>query len=212
MIVKYIRCAVKPGMQDEFDTAQRAWSDLQGEEGFLWQMGGWDRRNEGSALVLGFWQDQEALNRFMLALHDRIVEKNHQEQTYTHADIRLFHHRMDMDGALPDLPAMLRQGVFFRAALCHVHPHAVDAFEKAQLEIWRPGMAVVPGMLGGGFFQQADGASVYLVLTLWDASRSHDAYTQSHLPRLQKVSGSRAQVSTLTGGQTPIEPAWTVHP
>ncbi|MCB9765405.1 MAG: DUF4937 domain-containing protein [Alphaproteobacteria bacterium] len=212
MIIKSIRCTVPDGSRAAFDRAQRAWAALQGFEGFLGQVGGWDTRQPGDAVVLGLWRDAEALQRFMGGLHDDVVAANNQGVTYTASDIRTLDHVMDMPGAHPDLTEALFEGALLRTALCHVYPSAQAAFEDSQREVWRPGMNAAAGMLGGAFFQRRDGAPVYLVATLWESAEAHAAYAQDHLPRLRAASGAAAQLSAIVGGQVPLEPAWTVRP
>jgi len=198
MLVKWVSCTVSEAAA--FDRGQRAWSALHAIPGFVGQGGGWDVQR---AHVFGFWADRASYDRFMAVSHDTLAAG--QAGTYSGIEVRLFEHRLDM--AAPFDPDFSDAGLI-RLAHCQVRPGRTEHFERAQAEVWNPGMSRTPGMLRGLF---AEGPSGYLVLSLWRSAADHEHYRRERLPDLRARAGAADDLAGITGHVIEIEPAWSVR-
>lgn len=90
MFLKHIICTVKPENRLAFSKAQKTWSKIKESEGFLCQIGGWNKNNPNEAVILSFWKDKTSLDTFMHKMHDDIFCQSNQLQTYDDIIISYF--------------------------------------------------------------------------------------------------------------------------
>ena len=90
MLLKVIVCNVPPNRRAAFDHAQEQWRAIATVDGFCGQLGGWSALDDRHAIVLAFWRDRCALDRFMQSDHDCIVQRSRQSETYTAIDVTHF--------------------------------------------------------------------------------------------------------------------------
>jgi heme-degrading monooxygenase HmoA len=210
MILKRISCRVPPESRDAFRAAQTSWAEVRGLDGFLGQTGGFTKTDEDRAIILGLWRDQPSYARFMATEHDRIFEGSGQGQTYEAIDTAIYEVELAMPGRLPSLVEAVEDGVFLRISEGKVHAGRLDDFARAQREIWRPGMAEAPGMLGGVFCLGRDERERFFVATAWDGAEAHADYVASRLPGLRERSAVEATVELMEGIHVIVEPTWKV--
>ncbi len=207
-LLKRIRCTVPADAASSFDDAQRRWSALAVEPGFVAQLGGWDRRSPGDAVIVGVWRSAEDYDAFMRGPHDAIADG--QRASYTAIDVRCFQTLLDMPGTAPDPRAALDRAAVLRLADCTVHADRTDHFREAQAEVWQPGMHEA-GMLGGWFAVASDEPTRFVVATLWPDLDTHERYARERLPGLRERAGVAEDLATIRGGLAPLERAWTVQ-
>ena len=85
-LVKWVVC--RAADRAAFHRAQLAWARLRDVPGFLGQRGGWSRRDDSVAHIVGCWADRAAYDAFMNGVHDGIAAG--QAGTYTAIEVRLF--------------------------------------------------------------------------------------------------------------------------
>ncbi|ROS01092.1 uncharacterized protein DUF4937 [Sinobacterium caligoides] len=112
-VTKLIKCIIKPGRKGLFHRGQLAWSELNNCDGFDGQLGGWT--SDGEAIVLGQWESEEVIGRFMDSIHDNIFKKSKQSEAFSHCQVQYFEKVLSIS-ALVDNDESL-QGSVLRLAL-----------------------------------------------------------------------------------------------
>jgi heme-degrading monooxygenase HmoA len=90
LLIKWIKCKVPKHQKQAFSRAQEQWKELHGFEGFLGQVGGWNRDNPSEACILAFWNDTASYQFFMKSKHDIIFEKSGQQHTYESSQVKMY--------------------------------------------------------------------------------------------------------------------------
>ena len=90
MYIKWIVCNVYPKNKNAFSITQGAWKKTKNAKGFITQIGGWKVNNGNEACIASFWNDKSALEKFMKEMHDVIINKNNQIETYEKITILYF--------------------------------------------------------------------------------------------------------------------------
>lgn len=90
MLLKHIICTVKPENRLAFSEAQKVWSKTKESDGFLCQIGGWNKNKQTEAVILSFWKDKLSLDSFMNKTHDDIFYPSKQLHTYDDIIISYF--------------------------------------------------------------------------------------------------------------------------
>ena len=199
--MKWITCEVvdRPG----FDSGQRAWAALQGAPGFLGQGGGWSCQDPGTAHLFASWANRASYQAFMDGQHDDIAAA--QAGTYAGIGVRVLEHRLDVGRPVrPGFPG----ASLLRMAYCHVRPERTGHFISAQADVWTPGMASAPGMLGGVFAQAA--GTEFLVLSTWRSPADHEKYRAERFTDLRRRAAATEDLTDVAGDLVEVERAWSV--
>ena len=212
MYIKWIVCQVKEGMNEAFSHAQEQWMETAQAEGFIAQSGGWDVLRENEACIVSFWESRAYLEEFMVTMHDRIFEENHQSDTYHTISVTHFESLLEMEGQAASLPEAIRHSSLLRIAGCDVRPESVEHFEAMQQSVWLPGMKQSEGMLGGLFSRAVELAPRYLVSTFWDTEEHHLRYVGGKVPALREKAAVTNDILHLTGRQIKLVELWRVIP
>ncbi len=208
MYIKWIVCKVKAGMQEEFSDSQGKWKETKRAPGFIAQAGGWNADNENEACIIAFWEGKEYLDKFMIDLHDKILEDNRQADTYNSVNAVYFNKMMDMEGEANSLTEAVEKSRLLRIADCIVKQNKIRHFERMQNEIWFPGMKKSKGMLGGTFSR--DNNSRYLVSTFWDSIEDHTDYEVNSLPEFRIRASIDNDINKITGKKILVVDSWKV--
>ena len=211
MWLKWIRCEVEEDRRADFHRGQCAWSALAPTAGFVAQVGGWDRRKEGTAGILALWRDEQALADFMVegGVHDRIYADSGQAGSFRASQVAAYAPLFAMPGARGTLQSALKEARLLRIAQCRLEEVDHEVFVEVQREIWLPAMRDTPGMLGGLFAE--DGSDGYLVVTAWQHADFHQAYCEERLPGLrERVKERGGFPDQLDGFSLDLEEAWRV--
>ena len=190
MLIKLIQCRVSEDQREPFGRGQAQWCVLSGCSGFCGQFGGWVIEDEGLAVIIGLWSDDDAYDAFMRDVHDRVFDDNGQRGTYESIDVSLWDSVLPIPGSASSISAGIGSAGAVRLARCRVRPDRVDHFIEMQRTIWNPGMAAAGGMLTGLFSESSEREHEFLVCTLWqdlDAQRRYRHGTFAELRRLAEV-------------------------
>ena len=206
--MKWIKCQVDEENQTAFSDAQEGWGDLKKLDGFLGQVGGWDRKNSFEAAILSFWRDYESYQQFMNHDHDEIVERNGQKNTYNKIYVAFFEVILEISST--NMTKFLRNGKILRTAEYDAALNKQAHFEHIQQEVWNKGMVESPGMLACVFCKKHNYKPVYLVASLWDNNHSHQEYADNKLPSLIKQAGAEDSEIIITENLIEMNPKWTV--
>lgn len=90
MILKWIECIVPFQKRNAFSQAQAKWGQLKRIDGFIGQIGGWEKTDARKAFILAFWTDLASYQSFMNNEHERFVQENQQESTYDFISVSLY--------------------------------------------------------------------------------------------------------------------------
>jgi hypothetical protein len=133
VLIKWV--VVRVGDLAEFRRGQLAWAEVGRCEGFVGQLGGWSRRDDAVAHIVGGWASEPSYHAFMADAHDRIAAA--QVGTYDGIEVRLFDLRLKIGAGLF---AATGDAGLLRLAHCHVPAHRRAHFLQAQVDVWNPGM------------------------------------------------------------------------
>ncbi|MFI8492440.1 YdbC family protein [Peribacillus butanolivorans] len=159
MLIKWIKCQVNEENKSSFSNAQEGWGDLKQLDGFIGQIGGWDKNNPFEAGIISFWRDDRSYQAFMEQQHDGIFEKSNQRNTYSNISVQIFEKMFNTSKT--DMTDFLSKGSLHRVADCFVETNKQLEFEHMQKEVWNKGMMASPGMFAGVFAEKKNGR--YLV-------------------------------------------------
>lgn len=208
MIIKWIKCQVDEESKCSFSNAQEKWSKLKNSEGFLGQIGGWDKNNPCEAGILSFWKDYHSYKKFMKYHHDDIFENSNQKHTYQNISVKIYEKLFDISST--DFTRLLREGNLLRIADCYVDLNRQSHFEQKQKEVWNKGMTDTSGMLAGIFCRNPNHKEMYLVVSIWNNNLSHQSYVVNKLPSLIQISGVKDPAIRIIGNLLEINPKWVV--
>lgn len=207
MLAKWIICRVAEASRPGFSEAQLSWSATAECRGFLGQCGGF---HGDFAHMLALWKDRSALEAFTRMEHDAIANSSQQRGFYSAIQVHVLSRVMDLPGEHPTLAEAVPLGAFVRIADCTVHVANRTHFVDAHKQVWRPGLAAVPGMLGGAMWTFDDRPNRYLVMTLWDDEESHARYVSDAMPDLRARAATHADIAHIESRPFHLVPSWTV--
>lgn len=69
MLMKWIKCQVNEENKRSFSKAQERWGQMRHCDGFIGQIGRWNRNEPCEAGILSVWKDLHCYQRFMLHQH-----------------------------------------------------------------------------------------------------------------------------------------------
>ncbi|ROS01084.1 uncharacterized protein DUF4937 [Sinobacterium caligoides] len=206
-ITKLIKCTIKAGRKELFHRGQLAWSELNNCDGFEGQLGGWT--SDGEAIVLGEWESEEVVGRFMDSIHDNISEKSKQSEAFSHCQVQYFEKVLSIPAlGSNDEPS---QGCVLRLAQCE-DVQDVDRFMHDQKSIWNPAMGKAEGMLGGFVARHLNQSNHLLVITRWESLFHHENYKESIFPGLSRKVAPEAYINRLSGYVVREDNSWQVTP
>ncbi|MFG0212869.1 YdbC family protein [Brevibacillus porteri] len=152
MLIKWITCKVSESQKQSFSLAQEKWRPLEGIEGFLGQIGGWNQDQQLEACILAFWEDIQHYQSFMEKDHDPIFHQSGQSQTYEAISVKLFSKIADMDER--NILDALENGEILRVVCAKNRRSATES------------------MLGGVVAQSQKNSIEYLTASLWKKDSS----------------------------------------
>jgi diacylglycerol kinase len=82
MFIKRIICQVDQDQKKAFSKAQEQWANIRNTKGFMGQIGGWQVKNEPTAMIMSFWENSNTYEFFMKHIHDTITLQNKQNAYY----------------------------------------------------------------------------------------------------------------------------------
>ncbi|WP_096187529.1 YdbC family protein [Evansella halocellulosilytica] len=212
VIIKRITCDVKEDQKLEFYEYQKQWKPLSDVQGFLGQIGGWNKKDPLKACIYSFWQSETDYQHFMREIHDDMFVSSGQEETYHSINVNLFQEQLSLPGSENNIVPILRSSRYCRIALPEVREEKVKHFVDMQKNVWNFGMKKCNGMLGGTFACALNDRSNFLVFSGWKTKDDHQKYMEDHFPDLFKNASPHNDVLNLKGEQFEVEEAWVVLP
>jgi len=204
VIAKLIECRVPETQRAAFDAAQRGWSVLAAERGFVMQIGGWDARSSDVAIILGLWKSVAAYDVFMSGPHDAVAGR--QTATYERIDVTVLPLSLEMPGLANDVISALRDAALLRVARCELIPGRSRHFDRVQQLHWASVMEEA-GMLGGAMWRSGD---VAIVTTGWPSVDVHERYAREVLPEAREEAEVERDVAETRGYGVRTEATWRV--
>lgn len=187
-----------------FSKAQEGWGKLRHCDGFIGQIGGWNRNEPYEAGILSVWKDLHCYQSFMQHQHDEIFGKSDQGGTYTNISVDIFESISNI--GTTDITDFVDKGKLLRVAECSVEKDKRARFEQVLKEAGNRGM--IPGMLSGAFGKRQNGG--YLVSSKWDNEDSHQRYADKELPALINDSGVKDSPQRISVSLIELHSKWAV--
>ncbi|XXM72483.1 YdbC family protein [Lysinibacillus sphaericus] len=210
MIIKKITCKVKPSKKEAFFENQMQWKSLREVNGFLGQLGGWSAAYPLTACIFSFWDTQRDYEYFMEEIHDGIVVRSGQGDSYESIEVNLFEEKFAITEKAEDISVIIEKANYIRTALSCVKEDAVQHFEDMQVTIWNPGMEKFTGMLGGTFAISQKQRNLFLSVTGWEDEAEHQKYVEKDFTELRNKAGTSQDALKITGEHFKVEEAWRV--
>jgi len=208
--VKFITCVVPQQKRPLFAKGQEAWSALSNLDGFVAQTGGWSQSRDDCAVIVAYWENETAYNRFMRDAHDDIFKSNSQEETYSEITVTLFEGVSDTTGAGSSIGESVLQAEFIRLADCRVRSDRIEHFLEVQETVWKPGMAGAAGMLEELFARSTKEKQRFLVTTLWEKEGDHTRYREGIFRSLSERAAPYEDCVSIDGILVKVERSWRV--
>ncbi|MCA1055864.1 YdbC family protein [Rossellomorea aquimaris] len=167
MLIKYITCKVKEGCRKAFDEEQKRWRALSPVNGFLGQIGGWSVKDPFTAVLMGFWSNEEDYHYFMDHIHDEILLHSDQSNTYTSIDVYIYNECFHISAADQTLIQVIEQGEYVR----------IDSFEAEHgrmdrcIQKYEQTLQQIEGMLSATFACSEKRVGECLFFSCWKEER-----------------------------------------
>jgi heme-degrading monooxygenase HmoA len=211
MVLKDFQCRVSIEKYDQFSAEQLRWNALETQAGFVAQCGGRSSDDPTRVQIFGVWTDLDSYHRFMSEAHDPIFEEGSQGDCYCDAQSVIYERVIDIPGDEGDLVSALgRDASMIGVARCMVHPSRTEHFIEMQENVWKPGMELSAGMLGGSFWRSMDEGNRFIQTIAWALMEDHERYCQEQLPNLRQRAKPEHDLHKPVGSQILLTPAWTV--
>ena len=215
-LTKWTVCTVPDGTRDAFGEAQlhdAALADpASPTEGFVGQVGGWDRSSDKTACVLSLWRDSRDHDRYLRDRHDRIMHESKRTESYADATLTLAPVAALFAGRCKTINEALPRARFLRLGDAVTHEGAAEQFLERWQSVWAPGLHDADGMLAGMLVVAGSARRRYMVATLWSEVELHDEFARLTVPVLREQADVEPFIESITGYHVPLEREWTVVP
>ena len=208
MYLKLILCYVKKENQAEYTLRQAAWDDIKNVDGLIFQLGGWNTKDEEIACKLALWESEQHYSDFHLNIHDSLAAKAGHQHLYYKIETAFFNIISPFSSGVK-LQAVLQNSSFVRLADCWVKHQYIDIFLAAQKDLWIPAMQNTTGMQGGFFSQNSVDNERFLVSSFWENEFLHEEYTKNILPQLRNEAKVKDTINEIKGYYFKTVPLWT---
>lgn len=172
-------CNVAEDRNQQFSDAQEKWNKTIKANGFIAQAGGWDLENK--ACIISLWDNKESLDYFMKNLHNEIVDRNQQDETYDSIDITHYDSMFEIKGRSGSLGPAIKISKLLQIVNYRVKKDKMENFEKAQKDFGLSLIKQSKGMLGGILSKAVDNTPNYLMLIFWNTMVNYNNYVSKEL-------------------------------
>lgn len=215
-LAKWTVCTVPESTRGAFAEAQLHDATLADPaspaEGFLGQVGGWDRTSATTACVLSLWRDPRDHDHYLRDRHDRILHASRRTETYADASVTLAPVGALFSGECRTIGDALPGAAMLRVGDAITHEGAAQAFLERWQAVWAPALHEATGMLAGALLVAGSARRRFMVATLWREVRLHDEFARLTVPVLREQADLEPYIESITGYHIPLERAWTVRP
>lgn len=210
MYIKWIVCHVKKGFKVEFARAQEQWIKIQNAKGFIGQIGGWDLKNQHRAVIIGFWENQDAYKAFMLNIHDEIFQTNKQSEYYDFLENTFFSSLLFIDRTTHWFMDALQNAKMFQMDDYFVDEKSTNHFEQVQKSVCNHEMRRFEDILGTVFSKCVNHSFRYLILTFLNSCVSPKKNLKFNLDLLKTTVDIRKDIKSISTHQILLVDTWKV--
>jgi heme-degrading monooxygenase HmoA len=188
VLLKWIRCSPKADTAAAYLAEQRAWNRITcgREQPPSYIMAG----GPADVLLLIEWDDQAAVDRFMAGTHAELMARHPLNGYLAGYAVSYFEHAGDV-GFAPDWDRIRPGSAMLRHTLSRVPEARHDEFMALQQSVWSPGVAEVPGYLGGRIWRRREDPAEVLFTNYFESNAALRAYRAQEFPPL-RLRGARS--------------------
>jgi heme-degrading monooxygenase HmoA len=204
MLAKWI--VVDASNRAAFDEAQKRWSDLVENDGFIVQVGGWVESFPAKAAIIALWRNFGAYRQFIETGHAELASE--QKEIFERIEITVAGVIMHINQLDPRLLAGSAQ--FLRVSDATLQPNSSPIFVARQLEIWNPALRSADGMLGALVCRVDGNHDRFLAASFWRDRAALENFQATIFPATSKQADMETYMKSLVIYHFALEPAWRV--
>jgi hypothetical protein len=204
MLAKWI--VVDASNRAAFDDAQKRWSALVENDGFIVQVGGWVDSFPTKAAIIGLWSNFGAYRQFMETGHDQLAPQ--QKEIFERVEITVAGVIMHINQQDPRLLASSAECL--RVSDVTLQPNSSPIFVARQLEIWNPALRSADGMLGALICRVDGNHDRFLAASFWRDRAALENFQATVFPVTSKQADMETYMKSLVSYHFTLEPAWRV--
>lgn len=207
MLFKLIVATVPDDLRTKFSESQAsAWSGLESVPGFIAQIGGWETDRPNSAVIIGYWKNEQLYSNFMREQHDALADC--QRNTYSGLRVDSGHVIMTMKETDPRA-AIARAGMV-RISDITLRPDSSPLFLAMQFDIWRPGLVSSGGMIGNTLCRLGRLPDRFASTTFWRDREALRNFLETLYPVLSVQAKLKEHLEEMITYHILLEPSWNV--
>jgi heme-degrading monooxygenase HmoA len=204
MLAKWI--VVDASNRAAFDEAQKRWSDLVENDGFIVQVGGWVDSFPTKAGIVALWRNFAAYRQFMETHHAELAPQ--QKETFEHIEITVAGVIMHINQ--PDPRLLAASAECLRVSDVTLQPNSSPIFVARQMEIWNPALRSADGMLGALICRVDGDHDRFLAASFWRDRAALENFQTTVFPATSKQADMQTYMKSLVSYHFALEPAWRV--
>jgi heme-degrading monooxygenase HmoA len=204
MLAKWI--VVDASNRAAFDEAQKRWSDLVENDGFIVQVGGWVESFPAKAGIIALWRNFGTYRQFMETGHAETALQ--QKETCERTEITVAGVIMHINQVDPRLLAGSAE--FLRVSDVTLQPNSSPIFLARQLEIWNPVLRSADGMLGALVCRVDGNHDRFLSATFWRDRAALENFQATVFPATSKEAETETYIQSRVTYHFALEPGWRV--
>jgi heme-degrading monooxygenase HmoA len=204
MLAKWI--VVDASNRAAFDEAQKRWSDLVENDGFIVQVGGWVESFPAKAAIIALWRNFGAYRQFMETGHAELASE--QKEIFEHIEITVAGVIMHINQ--PDPRLLAYSAECLRVSDVTLQPNSSPIFVARQMEIWNPALRSADGMLGALVCRVDGNRDRFLAASFWRDRAALENFQATVFPATSKEAETETYMKSLVSYHFALEPAWRV--
>jgi hypothetical protein len=204
MLAKWI--VVDASNRAAFDEAQKRWSDLAENDGFIVQVGGWLDTFPAKAGIIGLWRNFGAYRQFMETGHAELALQ--QKEISERIEVTIAGVIMQINQ--PDPRLLVGSAECLRVTDVTLQPNSSPIFVARQLEIWNPALRCADGMLAALICRVDGNRDRFLAASFWRDRAALENFQAAIFPATSKQAGTETYTKSLISYHFALEPAWQV--
>jgi heme-degrading monooxygenase HmoA len=204
MLAKWI--VVDASNRAAFDEAQKRWSDLVENDGFIVQVGGWVDSFPAKAAILGLWRNFGAYRQFMETGHAELAAQ--QKEIFGRVEITVAGVIMHINQ--PDPRLLTGSAECLRVSDVTLQPNSSPIFVARQMEIWNPALRSADGMLGALVCRVDGNRDRFLAASFWRDRAALENFQATVFPATSKEAEMETYMKSRVSYHFALEPAWRV--
>jgi heme-degrading monooxygenase HmoA len=204
MLAKWI--VVDASNRAAFDEAQKRWSDLVENDGFIVQVGGWVDSFPTKAAIVALWHNFAAYRQFMETRHAELAPEH--KEIFERIEITVAGVIMHINQSDPRLLAGSAECL--RVSDVTLQANSSPIFVARQMEIWNPALRSADGMLGALICRVDGNHDRFLAASFWRDRAALENFKATVFPATSKQAEMETYMKSLVSYHFALEPAWRV--